>query len=222
GAKTHDIGHEPAARMKFYVLDPLFCFDPDDPSNRPVPGDGLAPGVVWASYPDRIRALFTRSFTAGLHEPTERVVDAEWCDALSELEDRYHECSACRGPCYLEGDRPAARCAYCASPSGEVVALCFDRRHVVVRDEARVVADRVRHDFDYETVVGTVEPHPSIAGLYGLRNDTEQSWTYRDVGGTMRVVAPGKRGSLVVGAELDLGGHWARVVSLGSDRRCCR
>ena len=47
---------------------PLFVFDPDDESNRPVPGVHDNVVVIWPALPLFVRRLFTRSFTVGLRD----------------------------------------------------------------------------------------------------------------------------------------------------------
>ena len=66
---------------------PLFVFDPDDPSNRPVPGDGVV--TWWSIYPQQCRRVFTQAFTAGLHDASlnGRVTEGTWRRALLGLHD---------------------------------------------------------------------------------------------------------------------------------------
>jgi serine/threonine protein kinase len=54
--------------LRNFGIEPVFIFDPGDPSNRPVPGDRAL--TWWPIYPEQCRRVFTRAFTAGLHDPS--------------------------------------------------------------------------------------------------------------------------------------------------------
>ena len=64
--------------LRNFGIEPVFIFDPDDPSNRPVPGDRAL--TWWPIYPEQCRRVFTRAFTAGLHDPSlnGRVTEGTW------------------------------------------------------------------------------------------------------------------------------------------------
>ena len=64
--------------MHNFGIEPVFIFDPDDPSNRPVSGDKAL--TWWPIYPEQCRRVFTRAFTAGLHDASlnGRVTEGTW------------------------------------------------------------------------------------------------------------------------------------------------
>ena len=55
-----------AARVKLYGTDPVFIFDPDNKTNRPVKGIHDNANIYWPLYPEKLRQMFTKSFTEGL------------------------------------------------------------------------------------------------------------------------------------------------------------
>ena len=50
-----------AARVKLYGTDPIFIFDPDNKTNRPVPGIHDNANIYWPLYPEQLRQLFIKS-----------------------------------------------------------------------------------------------------------------------------------------------------------------
>ena len=50
-----------AAREKLYGTDPIFIFDPDNKTNRPVPGIHDNANIYWPLYPEQLRQLFTKA-----------------------------------------------------------------------------------------------------------------------------------------------------------------
>lgn len=80
---------------RVYGSQACFVFDPADDRNRPLP-DRHGPVLGhWAIYPQALRELFTRAFTAGLHDPGARVQESEWRRALRQLHDSVQTCPAC-------------------------------------------------------------------------------------------------------------------------------
>ena len=104
--------------MHNFGIEPVFIFDPDDPSNRPVSGDKAL--TWWPIYPEQCRRVFTRAFTAGLHDASlnGRVTEGTWRRVLLGLHDCVCGCPACgaalfydpeqAGPVLLELLRSAA------------------------------------------------------------------------------------------------------------------
>ena len=52
-----------------YGKNAVFIFDPLDDSNRPLATAHENAYVFWPLYPDFLRRLFTRAFTAGMSDP---------------------------------------------------------------------------------------------------------------------------------------------------------
>ena len=89
---------------KLYGTEPLFIFDPADAANRPVPGIHDNPLAYWPLYPQFLRDRFTRAFTAGLHDPHERVRESEWRAALMQLRDAILYCGQCGAENFYDGE----------------------------------------------------------------------------------------------------------------------
>ena len=70
---------------KLYGRNPIFIYDPNDKSNRPVKGYQDNVIIYWELYPQTIRDLFTKSFTVGLTLPNKRVTEKEWLEAFANL-----------------------------------------------------------------------------------------------------------------------------------------
>ena len=56
------------AMTRLYGTDPLFIFDPDDDSNRPLFGNHDNALALWPLYPGFVQELFVRAFTDGLRQ----------------------------------------------------------------------------------------------------------------------------------------------------------
>lgn len=54
---------------QLYGTHPVFIFDPNDKSNRPVKGYQDNALIYWDLYPQNLRDLFTQAFTVGIQAP---------------------------------------------------------------------------------------------------------------------------------------------------------
>ncbi len=73
------------ARVKLYGTDPVFIFDPNNKTNRPVKGIHDNATIYWPLYPEKLRQMFTRAFTVGLNEPSKRITEPEWMTLFSNM-----------------------------------------------------------------------------------------------------------------------------------------
>jgi eukaryotic-like serine/threonine-protein kinase len=182
---------------------PLFVFDPDDVANAPVPGLHDSVLANWAVFPASLRALFVASFCEGKAHPDGRVRESVWRRELSRARDRLLRCPGCRAENFA-GPDGAARCWACGA-----VTRWTD---LVLDGGTAVRAHHLRGTYDFTTVVARVAPHPERAGVWGLRNESDQPWRARLPDGRDHGVAPGRTLALVPGARLVIEGQPARIV----------
>jgi eukaryotic-like serine/threonine-protein kinase len=93
------------------LLAPVFVFDPEDDSNRPVPGDPVL--TWWPVYPRFLRDLFEQAFTTGLSDPQSgRVTEGQWRAALARLDECVSSCT-CGAAVLADHDDAGQRCWHC-------------------------------------------------------------------------------------------------------------
>ena len=159
--------------------DPLFVFDPGDDANRPVDGvhDNLR--LLWPALPASIRRLFLRAFTDGLHDPSARVTETEWLEALLRLRGLVRSCTVCGTEQLFDESAPHALCAEesCRAPLPPPVLLTARPRRAVLLEPGKRL-----HRTDLsgtvgggDAVVGDVVRHPVTSGL-ALRNRSGADW----------------------------------------------
>jgi serine/threonine protein kinase/uncharacterized protein YegL len=90
---------------KLYGTEPVFIFDPNDDSNRPVPGYHDNALTFWPIYPQFLRDLFTKAFTDGIRDPQNgRVSVSEWQAAMVRLRDSIIYCAHCGMENFYDAD----------------------------------------------------------------------------------------------------------------------
>lgn len=195
---------------QLFGIDPLFVFDPDDDSNAPDPVVHGAVLQYWPLYPSYLRDDFTRAFTRGLGDPSQRVREGVWRSHLSRLLDGIAVC-VCGRENLTDDGVPLGPCWSCGSVLRPPVRLRFGPRVLVLNAGTRVTGHHLRRDYDYGDTVAEVVAHPQRPDLWGLRNATASTWRVTGPDGQEQDVDPGRSIGLVPGVSLRIGGAVATI-----------
>jgi DNA-binding helix-hairpin-helix protein with protein kinase domain len=194
--------------------EPVFIFDPDDDSNRPLPGHQDNALLLWPVFPRHVRDLFTRAFTEGLREPVQgRVTETEWRAALSRLRDAIFTCGRCGQEAFFDGQprqacpNPACGATVTAPPRLEV-----DGRVVVLADGAVLYPHHLlRRRYDFGRPLARVSAHPEYA-VSGLTNLSDRPWRATTADGRSVTVGPDRTLRIVDGTRVDFGAVTGEIV----------
>jgi eukaryotic-like serine/threonine-protein kinase len=210
------------AMTKLYGESPVFIFDPDDTSNRPLPGLHDNAEAFWPVYPTFLRDLFTRAFTTGLHDPDHgRVRESEWRAALIRLRDSLFYCVHCGAENFYDAD--ALRAQAQSNHAGPTVCWsCSQQLHLaprmrIARGGAANVA-LLNHDtklyghhfdaaaaYDFSTPWAEIAIHPQQPSIWGLRNLSPEKWVATKPDGEITDVETGRSVTLATGLRLQIG-----------------
>jgi DNA-binding helix-hairpin-helix protein with protein kinase domain len=208
------------ARERLCGTSPLFIFDPNDRSNEAVPravdpyGEAGANALAyWPIYPQFLRDLFIRAFTAGLRDPEHgRVREGEWRAGMVRLRDSIIYCAGCGSENFYDADalRAAGKPPTCWSCHADVVLpprIRIGKQVVMLNHDSRLFLHHVddRHPYDFAVPVAEVTRHPSNPGVWGLRNVSDAVWISRGADGSNREVERGKSVTLSVGTTIGFG-----------------
>jgi DNA-binding helix-hairpin-helix protein with protein kinase domain len=202
-----------AAEAKLYGDSPLFLFDPDDRSNKPLPGIHDTVITLWPTLPLELKELFSRSFTSGLSSPSQRVTEGEWVKNLSRMHDRIFRCGGC-GKTNVFDKRQhertgvAGNCWSCHKPPLKPPMLLFGRRELVLEPDVKLYRHHLSEsvDPDYSEPIAELIAHPSKPGRFGLKNLTESTWSKLEADGRTAGVGPGKAARISSALKLDIDG----------------
>ena len=173
--------------------DPLFVFDPGDPSNSPLPGDPM--NTWWPVYPGYFRQVFTEAFTSGLRDASlhGRVLEGTWRRVLLRLADAIWACPRCQAAVLYDPDQPGQACWDCRVTLPVPPRLSLPGATLVLAEGSVLTRHHLYRDRDYRSVLGVVEPHPGHPGALVLRNLSQQPWLVAPEGEEPKTVAPGQR-----------------------------
>jgi eukaryotic-like serine/threonine-protein kinase len=197
-----------AAAYRVYGERPLFIFDPDDRSNEPVPGYHDNALVFWPLYPQFIRDLFVRAFTAGLRDPlNKRVRELEWLPAMVRLRDSIVYCAGCKAEVFSDTAASAPlTCWKCNRQVSLPPRLVVDGNTVMLNYDTRVFPHHVRSQkWGFDRPVGAVVRHPTRPDVWGLKNVSAATWKATTPSGILVDVIPGRSVTLAPGTGIDFG-----------------
>ncbi len=200
---------DPRAMRKIYGTDPVFIFDPNDGSNRPVPGVHRNVLAFWPLYPESMRRIFIRAFTAGLADPGRRPTFGEWEAALAAVSDAIYECGQCRRQNFYCPETAGEACWGCGRMLAKPLRLVIGGRNsVMMNPDSKLYSRHLGKRGEPapgDPPVAEVTKHPT-QDVYGLRNLGERQWFATPHGATTaRPVAPGQSITLVPGTRIDFG-----------------
>jgi DNA-binding helix-hairpin-helix protein with protein kinase domain len=210
GKRETEVGCLDAAQLaRLLGHDPLFIFDPDDDTNRPVAGEQDNALTFWPLYPQAIRDLFTRSFTEGLRNPMHgRVTEGQWRSALSRLRDAVMTCQWCHQQCFYDvaatGPRrccnPACRLEIATPPR-----LAVNGFEIVLDDGAVLYPHHLAgRRFDYSAVLASTARHPTY-DVSGITNLGDHPWVATTASGATCDVPPAQTVRIAPGTRIDFG-----------------
>lgn len=201
------------AMNRLYGYEPLFIFDPDDASNRPVPGIHDNALILWELLPSALKELFTRTFTAGLTDPYRRARESEWKGAFCNMRDAIWNCPHCGAEnIYLFQGHPT--CWACRREHESLFYLQIHHKRVVLSLEKKLYPHHIQEErlYDFSEPVGCVVSHPKNPALLGLKNLSPFSWGATAPTGEPRVVEPERSITLLPGMKLQFGQSQAEII----------
>jgi serine/threonine protein kinase len=202
---------DPAAMLKIYGTNPVFIYDPDNSSNRPVPGYQQNAIEFWKLYPQYIKDLFIQSFTVGLNTPAKRVTENQWLEALAKLMSGIVICPSCGRENFFDEvkGKEGHTCWGCQKNikigSQIVIGKGKKQIRIPINSETKVYSHHINGDFDMNTVVGEVVANPKDPTKWGLRNKTGTNWTYMKADGSQIAVASEKAATIAKNVMIDFG-----------------
>lgn len=187
------------AERRHYGFEPMFVYDPDDDSNRPVRGVHNNIIKFWRIMPEYIREAFTHSFTVGLHQPEKRLIEKQWLDLLIRLRSDICSCT-CGGQSFApsyERDEESKLICPCGTHFAPPLELSSSRNRVLLSDGTKLFDE----DFCVTAEVVRNKVNPS---LWGLKNYTSDIWKCTLPNGQEKEVPHGSAAPIFTGTKISM------------------
>lgn len=166
---------------ELYGDNPIFIFDPDDDSNRPVPGVHPNPIKLWPYYPKYMQDIFIKAFAKGMKNPQERPTDNEWRDILIRLRSEVLTCTcgtemlaSCLKPDLQNG---IFTCSHCHTKHIYPMVMQNGKHKIYLFPGNKLYTCHIdSSNDDCMTEVATVTRNKKNPSLYGIRNNSTINW----------------------------------------------
>lgn len=192
-----------SAELETYGRNPVFVYDPNNDSNRPV--YGVHSNVIknWPLYPDYIRDAFTISFTDGLKNSSKRLTPNDWYKLILRLRDDAVACE-CGKQSFLDvGGMNIHSCSRC----GRVHEILYIQgRKLVLCKGKKLYADQIidPDKEEFSIVAGEVVENRNRPGVMGLKNHSDATWVIHK-GNELKEVSPEGGCSISQGMKVEFG-----------------
>ena len=202
------------AMTKIYGKEPIFIFDPNDDSNRPVPGIHDNALAFWRIYPQFLRDIFTRAFTDGIRDPKNgRVRESEWRATMVELRDAIFYCPHCSLENFYDSQalkasgRNPGLCWACAAQLRLPPRIRIGKSVVMLNHDTKLFPHHIDDGrlYDFSEPVASVASHPANPSVWGLKNLSPDKWFITAADGSVKEVAPERSVTLAVGTKIQFG-----------------
>lgn len=187
------------AERRHYGFEPVFVYDPDDDSNRPVRGVHNNIIKFWKIMPDYIREAFEFSFTVGLREPSKRIIEKQWLDLLKKMRGDITACT-----CGIQNFLPAMDTdgegrliCPCGAHYAKPLTLAGEKFSMLLFDGAKLFGE----DVSVEAEVVRNKKNPA---LWGLKNYGVSAWNCVLPNGDEKEIAPGGAAPIFKGTKLTI------------------
>ncbi len=202
------------ARMRLHGYEPVFIYDPQDASNRPVRGEFDVVIRFWEKiYPQILKDRFIQAFTAGIRYPHLRVVETIWRKTLIQLRDLIIYCTYCEEENFYDPIKKRAdpgyepRCWNCTHTVPIPPAIKIGSHLVMLNIDSQLFPYHIHPNqrYDFSQPIADVREHPDYADIWGLRNLSGGNWRTQLDNGEWKIVEPGRSIILQKGTKIHFG-----------------
>jgi len=179
--------------IELYGSSPVFIFDPDNDTNRPVKGIHPNPIKLWHIYPDFLQEAFISSFCEGMKNPNARLPENEWQKTLVRLRSELLHCPSCKDDIFLNHVKKgeSIKCN-CKSSFSYPLQLVLGKYNVPLFPGVKLYACHTRSgNDDYSTVTGEIIMNKSNPALWGIKNLSDDSWLMTPENGEEKSIEKG-------------------------------
>ncbi len=203
------------AMNRIYGFAPVFIWDADDKTNRPVPGYQDNAIIYWGLYPRKIKDLFYQAFTDGLKNPKKRVLEKQWKDALLALRDSIVYCPFCDSENFYDTERGGCACWSCKKNILLPPVLKIGNGEIMLNKNTKISEHHITGNYGIASYVGAVSQKPGDPSVWGIRNDSGGAWRYKNADGTVINIEHGKSAPITSGASIDFGAATGLITGMG-------
>jgi DNA-binding helix-hairpin-helix protein with protein kinase domain len=199
--------------LKFYGKDPIFIYDRDDDTNRPVRGVHGNVIKFWQIFPKIIRDIFTEAFSKDrMTGKQTRTSGSEWQIIFTRLRDMLVIC-ACGGETFFDPAEDSALCIHCGVKIPRPSIMSAGKYKIVLFPGQKIYRCHIDSGSDdYKEVCGEVIRNPKNPQIWGMRNVGPTPWTATADDGSTKTLANGDVLVIVKTKSINFGNCTATIM----------
>ena len=195
-----------AANKKLFGTNPIYIFDPKNPENRPVKGIHDNAIIYDEIYPTALKKLFEEAFTKGINNPGARITERQWKDMSLQLMDSIVQCPKCNAPIFYDIEtEEQTKCWHCHESIQQPTVITIGRKKLVLNSNTKIKEHYIELNYEINKNCASVVQNPKNPTMWGIRNDSNETWTYIRADGTQAMLPPGKTAAISKGAKIKFG-----------------
>lgn len=193
--------------MEFYGKNPIFIFDPNDTSNKPVSGVHPNPIKLWPRFPAYIQDAFIKSFSEGMKDPNRRLPENEWQKILIRLRNEILNCPVCNEEEMLWQFEVDKNMLFSCKHSYSYPYMLASGSYRVPLFPKTVLykCHTTKDSDDYTTQTGEVIMNKNNPTLWGIKNLSDSNWSFTTKSGEQKNVGNGSVVPIASDLEIDMG-----------------
>ncbi len=200
-----------------YGEEPVFVWDPNNDTNRPVRGVHPNELKLWPLYPEFVRKTFEKAFSyeVMLGDAIEhRVLENEWQEVFTTLRGLTINCASCGSETFVDPSRQSCQCIDCGKSFDRPPVLRVKKYYTALVPGKKLYACHVLYDSDdFREAMGEIVSSRSVPVQQGLRNNSTRIWELILPNGANSGYSNGQVIRLVKGIKINFGnGNIAEVI----------
>jgi DNA-binding helix-hairpin-helix protein with protein kinase domain len=204
---------------ELYGIHPVFIFDPNDSSNRPVNGIHPNPIKLWPLYPDFFQNAFITSFVEGMKDRNARLNERQWQAVLVKLRDILVNCPFCGGDLCLNRFKSdsAIRCE-CGRSVSYPLYLKTGSFSVPLFPGNKLYACHTIGLYDkddvFTRITGEVIMNKNNPSIWGIKNLSPDTWYFTAQGAEAKPIENGSVIPIVNNLEIKFKETDGKIVKI--------
>ena len=183
---------------QFYGSEPIFIYDKENSTNRPVRGVHNNVLRRWMVLPEIMRETFTYEFSKEcLDNPSKRKLERQWQAVIQKVRDILVVCPECGEETFVNDDTNP-QCMCCGKSFKVSGTLKINDRNILLTPKTKVYLD-----LDNTPDIQVISTPADIFPIQ-LRNTTTNSWSVETPSGKLKSVDPNSTMPLKAGLKINI------------------
>ena len=180
------------AEYEMFGSNPIYIYNEQDPSNRPIRGYHTAVLKRYPTLPSYIKAAFQKTFVDGLKDrENSRTTELEWIRLLCRYRDELITCEC--GHEYIYGfyeKKPNVKCPGCHKPTRAFCTLIIGKGKVLLEPGKYLYRSHIdKYSGNYNEPIGKVITNKNNPSLWGIKIKLEHPILVKDRSGHEKEIA---------------------------------